>query len=804
MSLPITVQATSATNTSVPLMALQSPKGHWIYKVPPGVRLSLNLDGKVLQGNEAVNGKPLKIKRTGRQWQLLAGDELLLELETSGTGAGAEMGTKLEGSHWAQAATEAPLVMPVTEAPSSMVASAAPAAESSDALAPALLSSWALPAAGAAVGLAALAGGGGGGTTITKQEGGVVSGLVMAGPVVNGHNLKVRLFDANGKQLTTSDLVVGSNGRYSVNLGKYVGVVIAVVIDGAGDVDYIDESSGLKKDLDATLMAAGVLLSGRSLELNITPLTTMASQKMNVVVDAQGQAQADGLVAGTVSAKNQIVAKAFGLADIIGGDIIATINADGTANPKANLYGKILAALSGIEESTGISTQENIDALVDQLSDATGTLSQDAVLDLLNGALEAGVDVSDVADAVGSTTVPLEVLAGLSAAGQSLYSSVYQGLPKGSIDTVAKFEALAEAVQAVMDGDATPAQLALLGIAGATEDNLKAVQARLLATPDTGLDTAQELRDVVAAAVEAFNTAIARLVAYADQTNGAVVPTAADYAALGVTGVGATGQPSVASLNSALLSEPVIGSSVDTAVEVQTLVNAYQVIFNNANTASTPDATAPQYAAVGVEGVDTEAEVSLLGSVIDKKAPSDIDTVTELQALATAVQAVMDGNASSIQLALLGVSGVTAENLFAVQAMLARTADTSLDSFTELQSAVTAAISAYNAARTRIAAYADNPSGTAPTAADYQALGVTGVAGSGQPSVDMINSVLASTTVVGTAANSTEEVQAIVNASQVVLNNAENALSTDATAAQYLLMGVTGWTPRLKWLCSAA
>ncbi|PVE04843.1 hypothetical protein, partial [Limnohabitans sp. Rim28] len=100
-------------------------------------------------------------------------------------------------------------------------------------------------------------------------------------------------------------------------------------------------------------------------------------------------------------------------------------------------------------------------------------------------------------------------------------------------------------------------------------------------------------------------------------------------------------------------------------------------------------------------GVDAGAETSLLGSVIDNKADTDVDTVAKLQALATAVQAVMDGNATKTQLELLGITGVTTDNLAAVQANLAAANDaTQLKTLLQLQWVVS--VGAANAANTAL------------------------------------------------------------------------------------------------------
>ncbi|PVE04869.1 hypothetical protein, partial [Limnohabitans sp. Rim28] len=184
--------------------------------------------------------------------------------------------------------------------------------------------------------------------------------------------------------------------------------------------------------------------------------------------------------------------------------------------------------------------------------------------------------------------------------------------------------ALADAVQAVAGyGTGTPptdAQInALLGTSTVTADNLAAVLAAIKAgnadgSAINGIGGAGNLSEVVGNAITAFDAAITKIANYADD-NGATnsVPQASDYSAVGVTGIGGGSQPTVSMINSALATTALLRTNADSAADVQAIVNAYQVILNNANTASSTDASASDYLAIGVTGVDAGAETSLLG-----------------------------------------------------------------------------------------------------------------------------------------------------------------------------------------------
>jgi hypothetical protein len=128
---------------------------------------------------------------------------------------------------------------------------------------------------------------------------------------------------------------------------------------------------------------------------------------------------------------------------------------------------------------------------------------------------------------------------------------------------------------------------------------------------------------------------------------------------------------------------------------VQALVNAYNKVLAAADARDDDDAKPSQadYDLLGITGVDTAPELSLLGDVLDTKARADVDSASELQALADAVAAVIAGAAptgpapSLAQLQDLGLSGLNPANLAAVQAAIRATADdgTGVDTLPELQ-----------------------------------------------------------------------------------------------------------------------
>lgn len=208
-------------------------------------------------------------------------------------------------------------------------------------------------------------------------------------------------------------------------------------------------------------------------------------------------------------------------------------------------------------------------------------------------------------------------------------------------------------------------------------------------------------------------------------------PSLDTYMVAGIKGVTAG---NLGAVNDALNSASIKGASVDTAPEVQALVNAYKAILASAdgiagNTA-TP-LTDVQYATIGVTGVSAATgagtTLNLLDDVVDRSASAAaVDTVGEVQAMADAaadVLAAAGGTAAQAaalslsDLVALGVTGVTSDNLVAVQAKIQSATDAAVDTRTEVQGIVNEALGGIAAALNTIKTAAENNSAT-PTSPD--------------------------------------------------------------------------------------
>jgi hypothetical protein len=387
------------------------------------------------------------------------------------------------------------------------------------------------------------------------------------------------------------------------------------------------------------------------------------------------------------------------------------------------------------------------------------------------------------------------------AAKASLINDVIDTLASTAVDTQAEIIALAAIVKSIFATAAgesvvpalTPQDLAALGITGVNVDNIAAVIAAIAGTADngSGVDSLSELSNVIDAALAASRAAFTIISGY-DGTN--TIPSEAEFSAIAVTGVNSANISSVNSVLAVLSS-----SATDSRAEVQSVVDTYTAILNGADGVANGGLTltAAQYQNIGLTEITTSAQANLLSSIIDSSANSGVDTYAELQVLANIVArlaAVAAGGSASpaltpAELALIGIDGVTASNLSAVLIAIAATADngSGIDSLTKLQSVVATGIAnARAASQAVISNY--NGTNTAPTLADFENIGVTGVT---PANLSPVNSFIAVLSAAET--DSQSEVQALVDAFAKVSSSA-NGIADGATplsAVEFAALGLS-------------
>jgi hypothetical protein len=397
----------------------------------------------------------------------------------------------------------------------------------------------------------------------------------------------------------------------------------------------------------------------------------------------------------------------YAAAGVIGVDATNVAAINSAINAQAGADTTVGNANDRDGADTAAKVQTIVDAYKDILVAADGT-----------DANTSGAAIPSQADyqAIGIT--------GTTAASAALLSDVIDGKATADVDTIAKIQALATAAKVVISYDdpstdipPTKDQINVLvqgqtvggnPVPAVTDAALAQVQAAIDAANSDGtpLATQADVAAVVKAAMDAYTAALNTIADYAE--TGAVAPADTDYTAAGVIGVNSG---NLAAINSAINAQPGTDTTVgnandrdaaDTTAEVQAIVNAYQAILDEANGAgadlSAQDPTVTQYAAIGVTGVDAGAEETLLGDVIGRKVTADVDTVGEVQTLADTVAKVIAAAGSGTaptesELTSLGLSGINAQNIAAVQAAIAATADngSGVDTLTKLQALIASA-----------------------------------------------------------------------------------------------------------------
>ncbi len=267
-------------------------------------------------------------------------------------------------------------------------------------------------------GVAATAGGSDGGSVNNSSSVPVsantttISGSVVLGPVVANHSLTVTAFNVYGIQLATG--AVNADGTYVLTIiGSYTGAMLLRVVDANAGADYMDEATGMTKDLNGDLRAVTVIPFSGTYTVNLNVLTELVVQELGLLGGDNGTSSV-GLIGITETHINTIsthVATAVGLrgVNLMSDEVKAIITANGEDDSaNANDYGKILAAFSGQEKGTGKSTAEVIATMKDEIDADAGTLSDAGKDALITGANHVdNLNIRQIATGLGVTTATI-------------------------------------------------------------------------------------------------------------------------------------------------------------------------------------------------------------------------------------------------------------------------------------------------------------------------------------------------------------------------------------------------------------
>lgn len=257
-------------------------------------------------------------------------------------------------------------------------------------------------------GAAAVAGSGSSSSVVAATVADVVSGTIVAGPVIDGHGLSVTVYDNEGNEIGTG--TVNSDGTFSVDIDNgYSGIALVRVVDSNAAADYYDEGSGAPKDLTTDLRAVTTVDGSGTYTMNVNILTELAVREMGLSGGDGGTSEIDlsSLTEADVQTANDNVAAAFGLdgVDLVAGSAIPVINQDGSANSEANDYGAVLAAISGVETNESKDTDTVLNELAAGLN---GSVLDDAQKQQLVDAAPEGQTTSDLLGNLLDYTPPQE------------------------------------------------------------------------------------------------------------------------------------------------------------------------------------------------------------------------------------------------------------------------------------------------------------------------------------------------------------------------------------------------------------
>ena len=239
---------------------------------------------------------------------------------------------------------------------------------------------------------------------------------VVGGPIVKGNDLVATIYAADGTTVLGQG-TINDDGTVTVKVGSYLGVVIVKVQNDQNPAnnhaDYMDEATGVIKDLgDAVLSSMGEIATANGvITLNVNILTALAYHEAAEV--AKGAPLSATLVRDT----NSAVAKVFGLASLTEGDIKTTVDTNGNASD-SNIYGELLAALSGADKNNGGSVKATLDTLISSIAfdGKSATLTEAAVELVRQGARAVGPDnsaglVDSVRTSIGKSLAPGDTVA---------------------------------------------------------------------------------------------------------------------------------------------------------------------------------------------------------------------------------------------------------------------------------------------------------------------------------------------------------------------------------------------------------
>lgn len=512
-----------------------------------------------------------------------------------------------------------------------------------------------------------------------------LTGLISAGPVIEGHDLWIKAYNEQGTLLDT--LVVNSSGAFVLKLpAEYEGLVLLQAFDIKNGPDYVNEANAEEQDLVGDLRSIIKISSNGPTTVQINPLTELAVSFLGLATGDQGSSETDLRSVTEFEVNNAMatIAAAFGLTELNNVTPLLTIDATKSPTENSNDYGKALALLSGMALNKSMTSPELLKMLGKEIQDSSTQQLNEAsayemvalaqTMDMGNtyvNTLASNLKLPNASKIAATWTILKEMVKpnsettsvaltqehlaiigvnnaeNLNSTTVTLVNTLlpnYSEIPT-SMDSVSEIESLVEAANAVLNSvnkGPVPSleNLHQLGLTQVTENSLGIVQKALGALANTtDIDEWSELSGLVNGKVTAFEDSLDRM----QQTNKTELEEA-DFINLGIDVSGVVSHEvtdengvvdHLSYLETSLVALNNIAQNNGTQItpqQIEAAVGSYGHIFDQL-TSTTATITTEDFANVGITGVTTENKMDKASLSIQNASYSVIDTHKELQEL---------------------------------------------------------------------------------------------------------------------------------------------------------------------------
>ena len=360
----------------------------------------------------------------------------------------------------------------------------------------------------------------------------VVEGGASAGPMLADVGLWVVAYQADGTEVSRSEL--SKEGKYKLVLAEgYIGVLLIRIIDRNGDdVDYIDETTKEPKDLTADLRTV-LSIDGKAAYIaNINPLTELIVRQLGLPGGNDGESgtasRSSDVSAEKIEAATEVVAKALGLSGInlVSETLELAVDVEGKPNPNVNSYGNLLAIISASEAQQGKTTLQILGDLAKDLADNNGVLSDAAKARLVLAAKFIGLDVSGFVKDLGYDAVEVVLIAaenynthgGVAPTLEQYHAAGFDGVTKNNIaalnklvlgvkpgesyevekiKSLLKSAALTTIEEYTGETPLIPEDYLAAEVNSVTANNIEAVNGQVLTAADGAANSTRKIQDLV-------------------------------------------------------------------------------------------------------------------------------------------------------------------------------------------------------------------------------------------------------------------------------------------------------------------